>query len=246
MSEKKRKMGQKNSKISLLMIEDEQAIRDMLRFSIPPEEFQLEEAANTEEAMECLRRKVPHLIILDWMLPGKHGLHFLTWLRKEPLYENIPVIMLTAKAEQDSKIKALGIGADDYMVKPFSVGELLARVRAILRRGLMVSMDHEIKMKKLVCNTSKKKLSIDGEVLPLTAQEYRMLYFFLTHPKKVYSREQLLNHVWGQECYFDDRAVDAQIKRIRQKLKPFGYDEYLKTERGVGYYFDMEEDPHGE
>lgn len=235
-------MSSKPEKTCLLLIEDEEAIRDMLRFAIPEQEFHLLEAADTASAMRVLSETLPHAIILDWMLPVKSGIHFLAWLRKEPLYKHIPVIMLTAKAESDNKIKALSMGVDDYVVKPFSVEELLARVRAILRRGLLVSTDHEILFKELLLNVETNSVFIQGKPLTLTANEYRILHFFITHTKQVYSRAQLLDHIFGQNKDVDERAVDTQIKRLRKKLEPFAYERYLKTQRGMGYYFS--EDDH--
>jgi two-component system, OmpR family, phosphate regulon response regulator PhoB len=228
-------------KISILIIEDEQAIRDMLVFSLSTQDFHTLVAENASQAMKLLADKVPNLIILDWMLPGKSGMDLLKWIRHHEVYKNIPIIMLTAKAEEENKIKALITGADDYVTKPFSPNELIARIKTILRRGLLTASSDEIKIDHLVINLNKCQIFIANEPLAVSPIEYKMLHFFVTHPNKTFTRDQLITHVRGGNIYIDERTIDVQIRRLRNKLKPFGYDKKIKTVRGVGYYFSRED-----
>lgn len=228
-------------KISLLIIEDEEAIRDMLRFSLPATEFNIHDAENATEAMRILDRHIPKLIILDWMLPGKSGIDFMHWLKKQELYKDIPIIMLTAKAEEENKIKGLMTGADDYITKPFSPHELIARIKTVLRRGTLVSPQSEIKFKDLTLNLNKHEVSVNQQPLVLTPSEYKMLHFFMTHPDKTYTRDQLISRIWGSHVYIDNRTIDVQIRRLRDKLKPYGHQHRIKTVRGMGYLFVRED-----
>jgi len=227
-------------KISLLIIEDEEAIRDLLRFSLSKAEFDLMDAETVAQATRLLADHIPDLILLDWMLPDKSGIEFIKWIKhKEPL-KDIPIIMLTAKAEESQKVQGLMTGADDYITKPFSTAELTARIKAVLRRGLVASPENEIKVGDLVLNTLKHQVYIQTKLLKLTPLEYKLLHFFLTHPGKAYTREQLLNHVWGVNIFIEDRTVDVQLKRLRAKLKPH-YHNLIKTVRGAGYMFSRDE-----
>ncbi|VVC76389.1 Phosphate regulon transcriptional regulatory protein PhoB [Aquicella siphonis] len=224
-------------KLTLLVIEDEEAIRDMLRFSLPKDEFHLVDAENTSKAFSMLSHCIPDLIILDWMLPDKSGIDFIKTIRKQDVHKDIPVIMLTAKAEEENKIKGLMVGADDYLTKPFSPNELAARIRTVLRRGLIKSVAGEVKLGKLVLNTNKCSVFIDSNPVRLTPAEYKILCFFMLHPDKIYTRDQLITHVWGRNAYIDERTIDVQIKRLRHKLKPHGYHDVIKTVRSAGYIF---------
>lgn len=226
--------------ISLLLIEDELAIRDMLRLALPTAEFQLRTAENISQATQQLLEHLPDLILLDWLLPGKNGLEFLKWLRQQELYKNIPVIMLSAKVEEENKLKGLLTGADDYVTKPFSPAELKARIKTILRRGLLISPAGEIKMDSLAINVDLCRAYAAGEPLALTPIEYKMLHFFMLHPDKTFTRDQLISHIRGGNVYIDDRTIDVQIRRLRNKLKPYGYHQWIKTVRGSGYYFSYE------
>ena len=219
------------------MVEDEEAIRDMLRFSLPTSDFVLIDAENTNKAMQVLSNCIPDLIILDWMLPDKSGIDFIKLIRKEDILKDIPIIMLTAKAEEDNKIKGLMVGADDYLTKPFSPNELIARIKAVLRRGLIQSVSGEIKIDNLILNVNKCQVFIGEHLLKLTPIEYKIIYFFMLHPNKKYSRDQLITHIWGSNVYINERTIDAQIKRLRHKLKPFGYHHRIKTVRNAGYFF---------
>jgi two-component system, OmpR family, phosphate regulon response regulator PhoB len=227
-------------KISLLVVEDEEAIRDLLKFSLPAAEFVLIDADNVAQAIRSLADNIPDLIILDWMLPDKSGIEFIKWIKHKELLKDIPIIMLTAKAEEAQKIQGLMTGADDYVTKPFSVAELTARIRTVLRRGLLSSPENEISIGDLTLNSLKHLVHVNGQLLNLTPLEYKLLYFFVTHPDKVYTRDQLINHIWGGNVYIDDRTVDVQIKRLRAKLRSSSSWNFLKTIRGAGYIFSRD------
>ncbi len=224
-------------KTRILIVEDEITIRDMLRFALEPAGFEIMEAGSAKEAEQQIAKSIPHLILLDWMLPGLSGVDFASKLKNKLATQNIPIIMLTAKAEESNKIKGLETGADDYITKPFSPRELIARVKTVLRRGPLVSPDDLIKIHDLQLNVQSQQLIINNTIIELTPVEYRLLHFFITHPNRVYNREQLLNHVWGGDKYIDERTVDVQIRRLRNRLKPHGYHVYIKTMRSSGYQF---------
>lgn len=200
------------------------------------------DAEDINSAMSFLADQLPDLILLDWMLPGKSGVDFIRWLKKQNNIKDVPIIMLTAKAEEESKVKALMTGADDYITKPFSPQELIARIKVVLRRGILVSPDNEIKFKKMVLNVDKHWVKITGKKLLLTPIEYKILYFFIKHPGKTYTRDQLITLVWGGDVFIDDRTVDVQMRRLREKLKKFDYHKFIRTVRGTGYQFSEDED----
>lgn len=222
-------------KISLLIIEDEIAIRDLVRFSLPKNEFELTDAENTRQALQILTSQLPHLILVDWMLPGQSGIDFIKWLKRHEVYKEIPIILLTAKAEEENKVKGLMSGADDYVTKPFSPNELIARIKTVLRRGSIVSPDDEIKHGELILNIHKHQLKARGNLVKLTPVEYKVLAFFMKHPHKTYSREQLITRIWGMNIYIDERTVDVTVRRLRDKLRQYGYGNSIQTVRGIGY-----------
>ncbi|MCD6039550.1 MAG: phoB [Gammaproteobacteria bacterium] len=222
---------------SLLIIEDEAAIRDMIRFALIPTGFTITEASNVHEAKQKLAEKLPDLILLDWMLPGTSGIDFAKKLKSDVAMCNIPLIMLTARAEEENKIRGLEIGADDYITKPFSPLELIARIKTVLRRGPLVSIEGIIQFHNLSLNINTQILIIENNAINLSPMEYKLLYFFMTHPERTYTREQLLDYVWGRNHYIDERTVDVQIRRLRHRLQPYDCDIYLKTMRGMGYQF---------
>jgi two-component system phosphate regulon response regulator PhoB len=224
-------------KINLLLIEDEEAIRDMLRFALAANEFNLTDADTIAAGMKALNLQIPDLIILDWMLPDKSGLDFIQWIKQQDLFSHIPIIMLTAKAEEENKIKGLMTGADDYVTKPFSPEELSARIKAILRRGTLAAPNGEIKISDLILNQNKCQVHAGGQLLDLAPLEFKMLHFFMRHPDKMYTRDQLITHVWGNQTYINDRTIDVHIRRLRNKLKPYGHHVRIKTIRSQGYCF---------
>lgn len=223
--------------IHVLLIEDEAAIRDLIRHTLPTPEFLLIEALHVSQAEGRLQERIPDLMVVDWMLPGKSGMAFLGWVRAHPLYRHIPFIFLTARAEERFKLEGLAEGADDYLTKPFSPAELLARIRSALRRGKHYEDKRSLQFGAFQLNESAQFISVNGSLLTLRPMEYKLLRFFITHPNKVFSREQLLNFIWGRETYVDERTVDATVKRLREKLKPLGQAALLQTRRGLGYLF---------
>ena len=223
-------------KWKILVVDDELAIRNMIRLALTQEsKYDVRDAADCMDAKMILGDYLPDLIILDWMLPGESGISFINWLKKSGMYQNIPVIMLTAKAEEKSRVSGLEEGADDYVVKPFSVRELIARINGILRRQSKANNKGWIKFNDLRINTQSYEVFISENKLKLTPNEYRLLLFFVTHTNKVYSREQIISNVWGPGVYIDDRTVDVQMRRLRDKLRPYGYEKIFSTIRSVGY-----------
>lgn len=221
--------------ILVLLIEDETAIRDLIRHSLSPRDFSLVEASTVKQAEAALQAQLPDIIIADWMLPGKSGIDFIRWLRGHALYQTLPVILLTAKAEEHHKVMGLMQGADDYITKPFSPNELTARIKTVLRRSTQLGRKNGAD--EWAVNTAKQEILLEGRALTLRPMEFKLLQFFLSHPDKVFTREQLLNFVWGVETYVDERTVDATIKRLREQLKPQAYDGWIQTIRGAGYLF---------
>lgn len=220
--------------IHLLLIEDESAIRDLIRHSLPPGEFALVEAGTVKQAEAALRAAIPDLILVDWMLPGKSGVDFIRWLRAHSLYHSIPVMLLTAKAEEHHKVTGLTQGADDYLTKPFSPAELVARIKSVLRRG-QHRQSAQQQRGSLEVDPARQRIRVGDVALVLRPMEYKLLHFLMTHPDKVFTREQLLNYVWGVTAYVDERTVDATIKRIRETLKSTDSADVIETIRGAGY-----------
>lgn len=229
--------SENNMKNKILIVEDENAIRDMIRFALASTSFEVIEAQSVSEAERLIADHIPQLILLDWMLPGMSGIDFAKQLKQKSNTKNIPIIMLTAKAEEANKIKGLETGADDYITKPFSPRELIARIKTVLRRGPLVTPEGIIQIKDLFVNVNTHQVTIHSELIELSPIEYKLLYFFVTHQDRVYNREQLLTQVWGGASDIDDRTVDVQIRRLRSRLKSHGYDKCIKTVRGSGYQF---------
>ena len=224
----------------ILIVDDEPGIRQMLSFTLAGDGYACTEAGDIEEAHNAIQARRPDLILLDWMLPGISGLDFARRLKRDSRTADIPVIMLTAKGEESEKIKGLDSGADDYITKPFSTRELLARVRALLRRTRTPEEAKVVTVNALKLDTQPHRAAIDDRPLELSPTEFRLLYFFLTHPERVYSRSQLLDEVWGNEAYIEERTVDVHIRRLRKILEPHGYDDYIQTVRSVGYRFSTQ------
>lgn len=233
----KKTASKKLSQPVLLVVDDEVSIRDMIRFALELGGFTVLEAANAQEAASQISKQRPDLILLDWMLPGKTGIEFAQRLKQSLDTRDIPIIMLTAKAEEGNKIKGLEAGADDYVTKPFSPRELMARIKTVLRRGPLLTVDDAIQIQDLHLNVSTHVVKVRDQLLSLTSSEYKLLHFFLTHQERVYTREQLIEQVWGGESDIDSRAVDMQIRRLRARLKPYNYDTFIKTVHGMGYQF---------
>ena len=196
-------------------------------------------AADAEEAQKALDDNLPDLILLDWMLPGISGVEWARRLKKEPIYRDIPIIVLTARGEEEDKVRGLEIGADDYMTKPFSPKELVARIRAVLRRSGKIQGQTQITLGDLMLDTEQHRLSIGDRQLEVSPTEFRLMHFFMTHPDKVYSRTQLLDQVWGRSVYIEERTIDVHIRRLRKILEEYGREDLVQTVRGFGYRFSL-------
>ncbi|MGO2339208.1 MAG: phosphate regulon transcriptional regulator PhoB [Psychrobacter sp.] len=222
----------------ILIVEDEPAIREMIVMTLEMAGFDSLQAVDVSEAHQQVVDHRPALILLDWMLPGdKSGVDFCRMLKNDEILSEIPVIMLTAKSEEDSKVHGLDAGADDYMTKPFSTRELISRIKAVLRRSSALSSDKPIEVGKLSLNTKSQRVTAAGKVIEVGPTEYRLLAFFMSHPERAYTRTQLLDQVWGGNVYIEDRTVDVHIKRLRTLLRPHQCDTLIQTVRGTGYRF---------
>ena len=224
-------------KHTILLVDDEAAIRDMLSIALEAADFNVLQAENAQQAHASIIDRQPDLVLLDWMMPGTTGLELLRRLKRDELTEKIPVIMLTAKAEEDSKISGLDAGADDYIPKPFSPRELISRVKAVLRRIGREELKDVISVGEMHFDPQSHRVSISGEYINLGPTEYRLLQFFLTHQERVYSRDQILDYVWGGSVYLDERTVDVHIRRLRKAISVAGHENYVQTVRGSGYRF---------
>lgn len=221
----------------ILIVEDEPAISEMIEVALTRANFDAVKSADAEEAMKLIGETLPDLVLLDWMLPGSSGIEFARRLKKEELTSHIPIIMLTAKGAESDKINGLDAGADDYITKPFSPRELIARIKAVLRRSSPQVENETIEIDNLVLDTASHRIMVNNESLELGPTEYRLLHFFMTHPERVYSRSQLLDRVWGSNVYVEERTVDVHIRRLRKALSPFGHNRYIQTVRSAGYRF---------
>jgi len=220
---------------NILLVEDEPAIRDMIRLALHQGGFDCDEAADTREASRRIREAPPDLILLDWMLPGVSGVEFARQLRADRRTRDIPIIMLTARVQEHDKIRGLDSGADDYVTKPFSPRELIARIRALLRRTEPRAADRPIDIDGLQLDPVTHRVIANGQKVELGPMEFRLLHFFMTHPERVHSRGQILDSVWGTNVYVDERTVDVHIRRLRQALESGRYQHLIQTVRGAGY-----------
>lgn len=227
---------------SILIVDDEAAIRDMLRAALEMSQYHCLEADNAQTAHSLIVDQKPDLILLDWMLPGTSGIELARRLKKDEVTSAIPIIMLTAKGEEDNKIQGLEVGADDYITKPFSPRELIARLKAVLRRTEAFAGGEPIQVAELCLDPASHRVTIAGEPVQMGPTEYRLLAFFLTHQERVYSRSQLLDHVWGGNVYVEERTVDVHIRRLRKALSHEGHDRLIQTVRGAGYRFSDKAD----
>lgn len=221
----------------ILIVEDEQPIREMVMFALAGAGYEVQEAADARQAQVNITERLPDLILLDWMLPGLSGIDYARRLKKNELTRDLPVIMLTARAEEEDKVQGLESGADDYITKPFSPRELVARIRAVLRRGGPASEEEMLYASGLSLDLASHRVSAGEILLDMGPTEYRLLEFFMSHPERVYSRSQLLDRVWGSNVYVEERTVDVHIRRLRKVLEPHGFDALVQTVRGAGYRF---------
>ena len=225
----------------ILIVEDEAPIREMVAFGLRRAGFEVSEAADCGEARASIADSRPDIMLIDWMLPDMSGLELARGLKRNQETRDIPIIMLTARAEEPDKVAGLDSGADDYVTKPFSPRELLARIKAVLRRSSPVGEDNTIRVDTLCLDSASHRVTVADETVALGPTEYRLLNFFMTHPERVYSRSQLLDRVWGGNVYVEERTVDVHIRRLRKALAPFAYDKHIQTVRGAGYRFSTRE-----
>ena len=221
----------------ILIVEDEPAIQELLAFNVTQCGFLAIQALDAASAMEHINRALPDLILLDWMLPGITGVELARRLRADQRTRDIPIIMLTARSDERDKVLGLESGADDYMTKPFSPRELMARIRAVLRRRTPQISEETVSAGGLVLSPTTHRVSANGAMVDLGPTEFRLLHFFMTHAERVYSRAQLLDQVWGDHVFVEERTVDVHIRRLRQELETSGLDSLIQTVRGSGYRF---------
>lgn len=224
----------------VLVVEDERPIRDMLAFNLGRAGYDVDSVASGGEAREAIANHFPDVILMDWMLPDISGLELTRQLKRNPDTREIPVIMVTARVAEDDRVTGLDGGADDYVSKPFSPRELIARIRAALRRPGTTSDEEVAFAGMLKLDSVSHRVSVGDAEIALGPTEYRLLEFFMHHPERVYSRGQLLDRVWGGNVYVEERTVDVHIRRLRKALTPYGYDRFIRTVRGAGYSFSPE------
>jgi two-component system phosphate regulon response regulator PhoB len=221
----------------ILIVEDEKPIRDMIAFGLRRAGYEVSEAEDCSEARARIADRRPDLLLVDWMLPDMSGLELTRQLKRGQDTRELPIIMLTARAEESDKVTGLEGGADDYMTKPFSPRELVARINAVLRRVLPGGADERVEVEGLTLDQAGHRVLAGEKAVTLGPTEYRLLSFFMTHPERVYSRSQLLDRIWGGNVYVEERTVDVHIRRLRKALEEFGYDRFVQTVRGAGYRF---------
>ncbi len=224
----------------VLVVEDEAAIREMLAFNLGRAGYQVLSAATGMEARSSMVDEFPDVVLMDWMLPDMSGLELTRQLKRDPETREIPIIMLTARVQEDDRVAGLEGGADDYITKPFSPRELLARIKVVLRRGAAFQ-DETVTVGRLKLNSASHRVSVGESEISLGPTEYRILHFFMHHPDRVYSRAQLLDRIWGANVYVEERTVDVHIRRLRKALTASGYDKLVQTVRGAGYRFSPRE-----
>ncbi len=222
---------------TILVVEDEPAIQELVSYNLELAGHRAVRADNAEQALEMVRTELPDLVVLDWMLPGMSGIEFARRLRTDKRTHAVPLIMLTARVDEKDKLTGLDTGADDYLTKPFSPRELNARVKAVLRRRAPQATDDAVDVDGLQLDPVTHRVSGNGQTLSLGPTEFRLLHFFMTHAERVYSRTQLLDQVWGDHVFVEERTVDVHIRRLRKALEATGHDRLIQTVRSAGYRF---------
>ncbi|MCL6556709.1 MAG: phosphate regulon transcriptional regulator PhoB [Burkholderiales bacterium] len=225
---------------TVLVVEDEPAIQALVSFNLKQAGHTVVQAESAEEASRLMKEAIPDLILLDWMLPGQSGIEFARRLKADRHTRDIPIIMLTARGEEMDRVRGLESGADDYVTKPFSPRELMARIKAVLRRRAPQMTDEPVEINGLVLNPVTHRVTGNGVPLNLGPTEFRLLHFLMTHPERVHSRAQLLDQVWGSHVFVEERTVDVHIRRLRRALEPTGHDALIQTVRGAGYRFSAQ------
>jgi two-component system, OmpR family, phosphate regulon response regulator PhoB len=225
-----------NSK-TILVVDDEPAIRDMISTALDVAGYSCLQAENAQQAHGIIIDEQPDLVLLDWMMPGTSGVELIRRLQRDELTNTVPVILLTAKATEDNMVQGLESGADDYITKPFSPRALIARINAVLRRSEAELPQEPIQVDQLLFDPISHRVTISDHAVIMGPTEFRLLSFFLTHQERVYSRDQILDHVWGGNVYMDERTVDVHIRRLRKAISLEGHDRFIQTVRGAGYRF---------
>jgi two-component system, OmpR family, phosphate regulon response regulator PhoB len=225
----------------ILIVEDEKPIREMIAFGLRRAGFDVFEAEDCQSARARIADRRPDLLLVDWMLPDMSGLELTRLLKRDKETREVPVILLTARAEEQDKVSGLEGGADDYVTKPFSPRELVARIQAVLRRSGPGGAEEIVSMGGLTLDAGSHRVTANDQTVPLGPTEYRLLSFFMTHPERVYTRNQLLDRVWGGNVYVEERTVDVHIRRLRKALTDFGCERLIQTVRGAGYRFSTRE-----
>ncbi len=227
----------------ILIVDDEIAIREMISIALDLAGFDCIEAEDALQAHHKIVDERPSLVLLDWMLPGMTGVELCRRMKRDETLSEIPVIMLTARGEEDHKIQGLDAGADDYITKPFSTRELVSRIKAVLRRTSSLSSEKAIEAEGLKLDPVSHRVTANDAAIEMGPTEYRLLAFFMSHQERAYSRTQMLDQVWGGNVYVEDRTIDVHIRRLRKALEPYGYERFIQTVRGTGYRFSIKADP---
>lgn len=225
------------SNVTVLVVEDEEAITTLIRYTLEHAGYAVECAASAEEARALLNEKLPDVALLDWMLPGQSGVQLMRYLRQNERSSDLPIILLTARGTDTDKETGLNQGADDYLTKPFSPRELVARINALLRRRAPQKTEEMIDIDGLILDPVQRRVSAAGTDIALGPTEFKLLHFFMTHPERVYSRRQLLDMVWGDHVFVEERTVDVHIRRLRRALEKTEYVRFIQTVRSAGYRF---------
>ena len=228
---------------SVLVVEDESAIAELISINLRHAGYEVTIAATADQAQREVDRMLPDLVILDWMLPGQSGLSLARRWRGEARTRELPVIMLTARSEEGDKVAGLDAGADDYLTKPFSTHELLARMRAVLRRKAPEALDAAVEIAGLRLDPSTRRVTRGEREVKIGPTEFKLLHFFMTHPERVHSRSQLLDRVWGDHVFIEERTVDVHVKRLREALSPVQAAQLIETVRGAGYRMTQQASP---
>lgn len=225
---------------SILIVEDDTAIREMVASTLRNADYDVEECGDSEAALKKIGDHLPDMILLDWMLPGQSGIEFARRLKREDITSEVPIIMLTARGEEHDKVRGFDSGVDDYVSKPFSTRELVARIRAVLRRVNVHGGQEPVAASGLQLDPASHRVTADGKPVKLGPTEFKLLHFFMSHPERVFGRAQLLDRVWGRNIYIEERTVDVHIRRLRKVLSESGFDRYIQTVHGSGYRFSQQ------
>jgi len=223
--------------LSVLIVEDDYAISTMLTHFLVSKKFKVMVASDGQQAFDILTENNPDVILMDWMLPDFSGLQVIKQIRRNSVQKDIPIMMLTARAEETDKIEGLDAGADDYMTKPLSLQELHARIRALIRRSQGLTVDKTLQMGDLSLDPENNQLTIAGETIKIAQTEFRLLHYLMRKPERLHTRASLLDHVWSQGAFIEERTVDVHVLRLRKMLKPYGLHKMIQTVRGMGYRF---------